>query len=912
MTKSHNPPSRWQWVWMSIPLVLVLLILTLKARAQQGSQGNTTIFGGAQMTFFGAHNFLTGGQGTQPGIIGTVRTAPVGLLNFASGATYTGANDANHVDGYVRKYGTGQFIFPTGDNGHYGPFGAAADATNGAYFFVDPNSAVTSNLGGGNYGPLPAGGPFSTASKETSLSAVSTKEYWDINGTTATAITLGWSSVSDITGLTGSDLSKLTIAGWDGTQWVRIPSTVDATSVLGGTSDLTAGSITSTSALAPSTYTAYTFANYTATTQPTFACTPGQSFLFQSTGSGPTDAYVLNLATGATTLGKAALISGSTNTAINAIGYNVVDNYIWGYRVGTNQIVRVGSDYSVQTFTVPTLPSGNYNVGDVSLSGVLYLYATLTTTIYRIDLNPGSANYLVAVALNTTASNIADWAINPVNNFIYAVEVTDTSPYTLSLIRFNPTTGNKIVIGPISGGGILSETGGYGGAFMDSNGNLYASNNTSGNIFKIAATQSNNTAATLQTSGSPSSGNDGARCPSTEAVAQPAFTCAPGQSFLFQSVSGPTASYTYDLNTGVATLGKSPLIAGSTNNAINAIGYNIKDNYIWGYRVGTNEIVRVGSDWSVQTFAVSGLPADNINVGDVDKNGILYLYQVLTTTIYKVDLNPASATYLQAIPLPTTSSNISDFAVNPVDNQIYAVEVASNSPYALNLIKFNPTTGVKTVVGAISGGGILNETGGFGAAFMDPDGTLFVNNNTSGTIYKISSTQTGNRTAVFNSAGTPSAGNDGARCPNSVIPALPDLAPIVYVLPATQYGTTNCTVVVDVYDLATTTSTGLITVYVSKDPLVNLSFDGTATFVGGKQVQNSIWTLNSSNPDAYIFTTTQPIAGGGRQSIGLTGVLTPGNTQGTLTISTTIVGGSGGEVRIDNNMDADKIDYFKK
>src|SRR4051812_9401150 len=94
--------------WSSRAVYLTLLLLAHLARAQEGSQGNTTIFGGAQATFFGNHNFLTGGGSTQPGVIGTVRSAPFGVLNFASTATgHIGANDANHVDGYVRKLGTG-------------------------------------------------------------------------------------------------------------------------------------------------------------------------------------------------------------------------------------------------------------------------------------------------------------------------------------------------------------------------------------------------------------------------------------------------------------------------------------------------------------------------------------------------------------------------------------------------------------------------------------------------------------------------------------------------------------------------------------------------------------------------------------------------------------------------------------
>ncbi len=248
--------------WVKPPLLSMLIALGHFVQAQEGSSGNTTIFNGAEMTFFGDHNFNTGGGGTQPGVIYTIRTAPFGILNFASSANVaTGGDDANYVDGYVRKFGTSSFIFPVGDNSHYGPFAAAGDGTMGSYFFTNPTSAVTSMLPSGDYPVLPTGGPFPSATFESALAAVSTIEYWDIDGSNATKLTLTWDATSNINGLTAAQLNKLTIAGWDGTQWVAIPSTIDATSILGGTSDLTAGSITTNTALAPDTYTAYTFAS---------------------------------------------------------------------------------------------------------------------------------------------------------------------------------------------------------------------------------------------------------------------------------------------------------------------------------------------------------------------------------------------------------------------------------------------------------------------------------------------------------------------------------------------------------------------------------------------------------------------------------------------------------------------------
>lgn len=245
------------------PILLLFLALVHIAEAQEGSQGNTTIFGGAQMTFFADHNFATGGGGTQPGVILTERAAGnFGVLNFSGdNLVSTNASNAGYVDGYVRKYGTGQFIFPVGDNGNLGQFAASGNGTMGAYFHADPNTATTSNLfAGGNYMALPTGGPFGTSSMGLNVDVVSMIEYWDIDGDGTTPLTLTWDAGSSIGTLTGSQLSKLTIVGWNGTQWVAIDSKIDATSVLGGTSDLTAGSITTTAAIVPNTYTAYTFA----------------------------------------------------------------------------------------------------------------------------------------------------------------------------------------------------------------------------------------------------------------------------------------------------------------------------------------------------------------------------------------------------------------------------------------------------------------------------------------------------------------------------------------------------------------------------------------------------------------------------------------------------------------------------
>ena len=257
-TQLHYLGNIPKWV---IRIWTLLIVSVSPGLAQQGSTGNTYIFGGAEMTFFGNHDFANGGSGALPGIIGTVRSGPFGILNFYTAASHNGGSDGAHVDGYVRKYGTTPFVFPVGDNGFYGPFAASGDGTMGAYYHGDATVAVTSNLAGGDYPILPLGGPFPTSAFDTELEQVSIIEYWDIDGANATPLTLTWDAGSDISGLTNAQLSKLTITGWNGSEWVAIPSVVDPTSVLSGTSDITAGSITTITPIIPNTYTAYTLAS---------------------------------------------------------------------------------------------------------------------------------------------------------------------------------------------------------------------------------------------------------------------------------------------------------------------------------------------------------------------------------------------------------------------------------------------------------------------------------------------------------------------------------------------------------------------------------------------------------------------------------------------------------------------------
>lgn len=85
-----------------------------------------------------------------------------------------------------------------------------------------------------------------------------------------------------------------------------------------------------------------------------------------------------------------------------------------------------------------------------------------------------------------------------------------------------------------------------------------------------------------------------------------------------------------------------------------------------------------------------------------------------------------------------------------------------------------------------------------------------------------------------------------------------DVTPLLTTLPALQYGETPFSLVVDVFELNGVGTGGPVTLYLAKDPQVVLSFDGT------------------SNNDFYILTCGGGVSAGGKQSVGLSGVSTPG------------------------------------
>jgi large repetitive protein len=428
------------WIW----LIAVLCLWTSGAMAQSATYGNTFVFGGAEKAVHAVnHSFNNGSLGTQPGIVATERTFPQGYLSFVGAtASWSSATDAQHVDGYVKTYLTTAFTFPIGDNGIYRPakISAAsfAQPSNAAYFGVNPTTAITSSMKGGFEPVLPTS-TYPSATVAANGKNVSTSEYWDINGTVSAQISLTWNAASGVAAMTGSTLSRLTIVGWNtGTaQWEVIGSTVDATSILGGASSLTSGSITTNASVVPNTYEVYTLAAVCNVTPPVSQmgspnpiCFGSSTSLLASCSADTLKWYsnaglttLVGVGTGlsvsptATTTYYASCVSGiCQSTAVTAT-------------ITVNPIPAISSYDSVN-------PSGCLATnGSFTLKGLLPNVSYTLTYVNPIGSSisatvntDGSGNALVSLLTGGNYTNIKVSRFSCVSNTIASIKLTPPAP----------------------------------------------------------------------------------------------------------------------------------------------------------------------------------------------------------------------------------------------------------------------------------------------------------------------------------------------------------------------------------------------------------------------------------------------------------------------------------------------------
>lgn len=218
-------------------------------------------------------------------------------------------------------------------------------------------------------------------------------------------------------------------------------------------------------------------------------------------------------------------------------------------------------------------------------------------------------------------------------------------------------------------------------------------------------------------------------------------------------------------------------------NGINAIGYNIVDDFIYGIRTGgVMEVVRVHNDFfTIDNLGVPvGYPAalapnfpafGSAPVGDVDDAGRYWFFDATNPYYYQVDLATNTVVTAGAFdPVASGLSNLSDWAYIAGTDQLFGLALNGGNWHLVSLTR---TTGALTDHGSL--GALGGATTAFGATFADSGGFLYALSNNTGQLYRI---DVGLVTAqALGSTGETSAANDGARCATAAFPPPPPPIP---------------------------------------------------------------------------------------------------------------------------------------
>lgn len=155
--------------------------------------------------------------------------------------------------------------------------------------------------------------------------------------------------------------------------------------------------------------------------------------------------------------------------------------------------------------------------------------------------------------------------------------------------------------------------------------------------------------------------------------------------------------------------------------------------------------------------------------------------------------------------------------------------------------------------------------------------------------------------------------SSGAQVNVTINDCPPDVTPTLQVNPNIMHGITTFNLVVRITELNNVDTDGIITVTIPKDPRWILAdgFVTSLTELGGAQLNNSAWSYSEGAVN-HIFTTSTIINAGGYLNFGFSVTFDPGSTRGLYTITSQVESGSGGEIRVSNNVDSEKIDYFQQ
>ncbi|KAF4333314.1 hypothetical protein FBEOM_12868 [Fusarium beomiforme] len=590
---------------------------------------------------------------------------------------------------------------------------------------------------------------------------------------------------------------------------------------------------------------------------PTFDC-DGYGYTI-STLLGNTLTQV-NLNTGQRTTIKSGIGPGGTllnvagaSGAINAIGFNKLDYYIYGIvnqglvsgvlcgllGCPSSQLIRIAKNGAYEALSL-TIPSNMIDMGDVDDQGRFWV-AENGKKWWCIDVNPASSTFGKLLSSGTSAidiiSGVGDWAYVPGGgDYLYAVQasVIESGLLRTNIVRWSRTTHiwERYQSYPNL---VLTATNLVWGAVMAGPNTLWAQENLLGQTWRFTL------GSTADPTPIPGGSilnlqGDGARCPDAKTVFGPPFTCN-GNGYVMSNLLGNTLTEV-NLNDG----SRATVANGIGPGIINGIGYNTIDNYIYGMVVEgiSSSLIRVAQDGAYEILPLT-IPSIAITMGDVDNQGRLWVSES-GKRWWCIDVNPSSSTFSTLLNSGTSAadilSGVGDWAyIAGAGSYLYAVQasVIESGLLRTNIVRWSLTTQTWERYQSYSNFVLTSLNLEWGAVMGGPGGTLYAQENLLGQTWKFTLGSTANPTSIPGSTILNLSG-DGARCvgldptninlpPSTTVTVTTTIATISQVmttlaLPGTQGGPATAIVQVPApYNITTTqtvsTLTRATTVYLS-------------------------------------------------------------------------------------------------
>ncbi len=299
-------------------------------------------------------------------------------------------------------------------------------------------------------------------------------------------------------------------------------------------------------------------------------------------------------------------------------------------------------------------------------------------------------------------------------------------------------------------------------------------------------------------------------------------------------------------------------IGPATGIEINNLGFRSTDGFLYGLELspgGNVQVIQIDATGTVVGLGrPSGLPAGpRFDAGDVSPDGSTMYITSNNQALYSLDLTQLpTLPAVTSVPVSGAAGFVFDWAVSPDDGMLYGGDSTSGQ-----LAMIDPSTGTRTDVNLAG----LPSGSGYGGAWFDADGTLFLYQN-SGAIYEI---DLSGPAVVSTQTGPGASRNDGAACiDQGPLPAAIDLVKTG----SLDLGANGTTDVGDFINYSfDVTNTGGVTLTDVKinDPLVSVSCPGghpiPSLAAGATVTCTAIYAITQADVDAGVRDNTADVTG---------------------------------------------------